>query len=99
MPKKLDYTLDDEQVKTIEDALNHEKRAEVVRRATAIRLLHLGHAAPDVAQMMAVSLATVYLWHHRWVEKGLEGLANQPKSGRPSTADAKSVICESLQSS
>ena len=83
MPKKLTYMLSDEQLRIIESAMAYEKNAEVVRRATAIHLLHLGHSPNEVAQMMATSLSTIYNWHHRWVERGVRGLVNQPKSGRP----------------
>jgi len=87
MPKKLTYALSDEQLELIESAMAHEKNAEVVRRATAIHLLHLGHSPNEVAQMMATSLSTIYNWHHRWIERGIEGLINQPKSGRPPKSD------------
>jgi transposase len=83
MPKKLAYMLSGEQVRIIESAMAHEKNAEVVRRTTAIHLLHLGHSPNEVAQMMATSLSTIYNWHHRWAKRGIEGLVNQPKSGRP----------------
>jgi transposase len=35
-----------------------------------------------------VSLPTIYDWHRLWREKGVEGLANQPRKGRPPKADA-----------
>ena len=40
---------------------------------------------------MAVSLPTIYDWHHRWQENGLAGLANRPKSGRPRKAYTRYV--------
>jgi transposase len=83
MPKKLTYMLSSDQVRIIESAMAHEKNAEMVRRTTAIHLLHLGHPPRDVARMMATSLSTIYNWHHRWIERGMEGLATQPRSGRP----------------
>ena len=51
-----------------------------------IRLLHEGNSPKEVAQLMAISQPTVYSWHHRWQESGLEGLANRAKSGRPRKA-------------
>ena len=91
MSKSLSYRLTDEQHADIEQAMNRAKEPEVRQRATAIRLLHLGHAPGEVAEMMAVSLATIYNWHHRWHEGGLEGLANRPRSGRPTKASEEYV--------
>ena len=46
-------------------------------------MLHEGDKPKKVALIRSISQPTVYDWHHRFQEKGLEGLANQPKSGRP----------------
>jgi transposase len=54
-------------------------------------LLHEGQPPKEVAEIMAVSQPTVYDWHHRWQENGLEGLSNRPKSGRPRKADTNYV--------
>ena len=86
MPKRIDYTLADEEVQHIVDAMNHDARPEVRQRATAVHLLHLGHGVPATAEMLAVSQATIYNWYHRWRADGLAGLANQPKAGRPRKA-------------
>lgn len=87
MPKARDYHLNEEQLAEIEKAIRHDKRPEVRQRSTVIRLLHLGHKPADIAQMQAVSIPTVYGWYKRWQQEGIEGLANQPKSGRPAKAD------------
>lgn len=86
MAKSNSYRLTDEQVAEIEQAMNQAKQPEVRQRATAIRLLHLGHGPDEAAKMMAVSKATIYNWHARWREGGVEGLVNRPKSGRPTKA-------------
>jgi transposase len=88
MPKRIDYTLTDEQMQQVERAIAHDPRAEVVRRATAIRLLHQGHTPERVGQMLAASRASVQNWHQRWREGGLDALANQPLPGRPPKAGA-----------
>lgn len=86
MPKPTFYKLTDEQLAEIEQAMNQARKPEVRQRATAIRLLHLGHAPEEAARMMAVSKATIYNWHARWREGSVEGLVNRPKSGRPTKA-------------
>ena len=87
MPKARDYHLSEAELVSIETAIRHDKRPEVRQRSTAIRLLHLGHKPPEVAGMQAVSIPTIYGWIDRWWEGGVEGLANRPKSGRPTKAD------------
>jgi transposase len=63
------------------EAIKHDQRPEVRQRAMGLRLLHEGKAAKEVAEFLSVSQPTVYDWHHRWQDQGLEGLANRPKSG------------------
>jgi transposase len=87
MPKAQDYHLTDEELQQIEKTIKHDKRAEVVQRSIAIRLLHLGNKPEKVAEMQAVSKPTIYGWFHRWQDGGVEALANRPKSGRPVKAD------------
>ena len=37
--------------------------------------------------MLMVSTATIYNWHRRWADEGLDGLQDKPKIGRPPIAD------------
>lgn len=87
--------LNQKELAQLEQAIRTDKRPEVRQRATAIRLLHLGQRAEEVAQVLAVSPATVYNWRKRWQRGGLAGLSNRPKSGRPSVADA--AYCQMLE--
>jgi putative transposase len=88
MSRRVDFTLTDEQLASVEHAINHSPLPEVRLRATAIRLLHLGHKPETVAEMVAVAGSTIWTWHRRYRAEGLDGLANKPKSGRPAKADA-----------
>jgi len=83
MPKTLTFCLKETELQEIAVAIKHDKRPEVRQRAMGLRLLHEGQSPQTVAEFMSVSQPTVYDWHHRWRENGLEGLANRPKSGRP----------------
>jgi len=87
MPKTLNFTLSESELELVAKAIKTDKRPEVRQRGMGLRLLHEGHAAKEVAQVMSVSQPVVYDWHHRWQANGLEGLANRPKSGRPRKAD------------
>jgi transposase len=88
MPKQINYQLDADELATIRHAIAHDKRAEVRHRATAIHLLHQGQKPQAVAEMLVVTLSSVYKWHHRWRMQGLDGLADLPRSGAPPKADA-----------
>lgn len=83
----IDFSLNKEEVKTIQQGMQHAPQAEVRQRATAIHLLHQGHKPEEVADMMAVGMPTIYKWHKQWRTAGLEGLVNRPKSGRPRKAN------------
>ena len=88
MPKIINYTLNPDDLARLERAMESDPRHPVRQRATAIRLLHLGFAASEVAVILNVRQATVYYWHARWREGGLEGLADKPGRGRKLKADA-----------
>jgi transposase len=88
MPKRLNFQLNQEQVTQVEQAKRKDKRAEVRQRATAVHLLHLGHKPPAVAQMLSVTVQAIYHWYHRFIQAGVDGLANQPKGHRKAKADA-----------
>jgi transposase len=87
MPKQINSTLNEDQLKEIEAAMRNDPRAEVVRRASVIHALHLGHKPEAVAAMMKAGKSTVSKWHRQWRETGVEGLADQPRSGRPAKAN------------
>ena len=87
MPKQISYTLNANELKQIEKAMQHDPRTEVVRRATAIHALHLGHKPEAVAQMVKAGKSTVGAWHRQWRAGGIDGLADQPRSGRPPKAN------------
>jgi transposase len=91
MPKSLNFTLSETDLEIVSQAIKKDKRPEVIQRAMALRLLHEGQKPKEVAQLMSVSQPTIYDCHHRWQENGLEGLANQAKSGRPRKADTAYV--------
>lgn len=92
MSRRIDFTLTDEQVAAVEQAMNHSPLPEVRQRATAIRLLHLGYKPEAVASMVAVAPSTIWNWHRRYRADGLVGLANRAKSGRPAKADADYLV-------
>jgi transposase len=79
MPKQQDFTLTDEQAKALKKAIKQDKRPQVVRRATAVHLLHLGHRVAEVAEIVSASRPIIYAWRRRFLAQGVAGLANQTK--------------------
>ncbi len=87
MPKKINYTLTSESLTEIEQAIKNHEDLRVRRRATMIRLLHLGHKPDEIAQLLSIQPSQVYYWHKRWRTEGLAGLGDRPRSGRPKAAN------------
>lgn len=95
MPKLLNFQLTQEQAMQVEQAKRKDKRAEVRQRATAVHLLHQRYEASEVAKLLSVTVQAIYQWYHRFVQGGIEGLANQPK-GRPK-AKADTMYRQALE--
>lgn len=91
MSRRVNFTLNDEQLANLEQAINYSEHPEVRQRAIAVRLLHLGHKPEAVGQMVAITANTVWTWHRRFRQNGVAGLQDQPKSGRKRKADARYV--------
>ncbi len=57
--------------------------AKVVRRMLAIALVLEGHSRAEAAQACAMERQTLRDWVHRFNDKGLEGLSDQPRRNGP----------------
>lgn len=95
MPKRLNFTLNEEELASIERAMSKDKRPEVQRKATGIRLLHLEHPIEEVAQMLDVSVPTIYNWVRHWQQSGIEGLARKSKARVKQKANE--AYCQALE--
>jgi transposase len=95
MSRRLEFTLTKEQLVEIEEAINHSPYPEVRQRAIAIRLLHKGYKPEQVAELVAITANTIWMWHRRWREGGVAGLQDQPRSGRP--RKATEPYCRALE--
>lgn len=87
MSRRIDFTLTVEQLAQLEQAINQSPYPEVRQRAIAVRMLHLGQHPEQVAQAVMVTSNTIYAWHKRWREQGLDGLRDGHRTGRPNKAD------------
>jgi len=78
------------------DALQSWLRSRTLAQVPAVRariLLDLdeGHAPNDVARRQRVGRATVFRWKARYLEEGIDSLADRPRSGRPSVIEGATV--------
>ena len=99
MPKTIDFKLSNTELSHIEQIIKTCKSSRLVKRATAIRMLNLGHSSYEVGRALSVSAPTVYSWFHRWKAEGLKGLEHRPKIGQPAVADKAylQVVEETLE--
>ncbi|MDV6278738.1 helix-turn-helix domain-containing protein, partial [Rhodococcus erythropolis] len=51
-----------------------------------------GHSNTAIAEHLGVSRPTVIFWRARYRERGLPGLVDAPKSGRPRIVEQRSII-------
>ncbi len=61
--------------------------AKVVERARIVLLAAEGAPGVEIAERVGCSEPTVIRWRSRFAEHGLAGLVDQPRSGKPPTAD------------
>jgi transposase len=59
--------------------------ARQVERAKVVLAAASGEGVGAIAERFHLSLGTVYLWWHRFDVKGLAGLQDKPRGGRPPT--------------
>src|SRR3954451_24082517 len=70
--------------------------AGLVQRARVVLLAADGVANYEIAERVGVSRPTVNLWRCRYSERGLPGLADQKRPGRPRSVDRSAVITATL---
>src|SRR4051794_38625158 len=68
----------------------HRERAEIVLAVAA------GSGVSETARALGVSRPTVIKWRDRFAAAGLDGLSDQPRSGRPKTIDDAQIIAATL---
>ncbi len=93
MPKHLQVReLTDEERTTIA-RLAHARAAAVreVERARIIELASQGRRVAEIAAVVACDRRTVRLWVKRFNSAGLDGLADNPRSGHPPTYTPEQV--------
>jgi transposase-like protein len=69
----------------------HRERAQIVLAVAD------GSGVSDTARALGVSRPTVIKWRDRFAADGLDGLSDQPRSGRPKTIDDAQIIAATLE--
>jgi len=64
-----------------------EQTAKAYRRALALLELDRGKTYTEVSKLLGATIPTVSGWTDKYLEKGLEALQDQPRSGRPVEID------------
>src|SRR5271170_5876846 len=65
----------------LEGALRRTKRVREWRRYRALLLLGDGRPPPEIAEVLQVSLTSVYNWHDDWRKQGIAGLRESTHPG------------------
>uniref|UniRef100_UPI001447553A IS630 family transposase n=1 Tax=Gordonia paraffinivorans TaxID=175628 RepID=UPI001447553A len=69
----------------------------LVERARIVLSVAAGKGATVTARELSVSRPTVIKWRDRFIEHGVEGLHDEPRSGRPKTIDDAEIIAATLE--
>ena len=72
-------------------ARSRTEPARAVERARIVELAHRGWRVPAIAREVGVSEQTARRWLGRFAERGLDGLADSPRAGRPPTYTPEEV--------
>ena len=62
-----------------------------VERARIIRTSNEGQSVAEIASGLQLKAAKVRKWIHRFNERGLAGLEDEPRAGRPATYTSEAV--------
>lgn len=75
--------LSSEENNTLEEMRKNHRNLAPRTRAHAILLNAGGFILPTIAEILGVCRQTVSTWPHAWEDKGIRGLIDLPRSGRP----------------
>lgn len=71
--------------------------AGLVERARIVLSVASGNGTSVTARQLSVSRPTVIKWRDRFIEHGVDGLRDEPRSGRPKTIDDAEIISVTLE--
>jgi len=71
--------------------------AAAARRARIVLLAADGVANTGIAELTGASMMTVLNWRRRYEDRGIAGLTNAPRPGRPRQLDHRQIVAETLK--
>ena len=71
--------------------------AGLARRARMVLLAADGVGNREIARLVAASPTTVIAWRERYQARGMVGLNDRERPGRPRTLDHRSIVAETLK--
>lgn len=88
----MDFSIDAGSARTLKRWLRSTTLPQgQITRARIILALNRGKTPSEVADEQFVSAKTVHKWRNRFLESGVDGLLDEPRPGRPTTIDKKTI--------
>lgn len=97
MPSKVLRISDEDRVMLESWTRSSTASAGQVERARIVLAVADGAGTSGAAARVGVSRPTVIKWRDRFVERGLDGLTDEPRAGRPRTIDESMIISATLE--
>jgi len=93
MPRRLQVReMTEKEHETIQETARSRTAAvRTVERARIIRASSEGQSVAEIASGLQLKAAKVRKWIHRFNERGLAGLVDEPRAGRPATYTSEEV--------
>lgn len=93
MPRRLQVReLSEKECEAIQETARSRTAAvREVERARIIRASSEGRSVAEISRDLHLKAAKVRKWIHRFNERGLDGLADEPRAGRPAIYSAEEV--------
>jgi transposase len=87
-------------VKVVQREIQESKDCRYIQRLHGILLVAQGKTCPEVAQLLGRRARTIQLWVRRFKKKGLSGLKDKSRPGRPPrlTVEQMEQIGQALRS-
>ena len=75
--------------KELTKIMEKDKSSRVRKRAHSILLSNEGYTRKEIGKIYKADVDTISRWLDNWETKGVEGLSDKAKSGRPRILDAE----------
>jgi transposase len=102
MPQRVDVVLEKQEREVLERWARRPKSAQALALRCRIVLAAAGgEKSKDIAERLGCTRSTVGKWRWRFAERGLDGLHDEPRPGKPrqvTDEDTERVIAKTLES-